>query len=388
MPTKKNDIPTGGFIRKQDVVRTATTIPTSGIKPVNIRDLYGDDKNTFSTRVRPYENQGRPSINTYSQRIVDEAYYPEDYAVVDRASARTLEYDYEGGQPFHPFFGRIEVTGNPIRVSPGPTALSAINPDIASYYGNKPFYIIPVSSTPNYDQDAAIDAGVRPPFMTGDAYTSYISRTGQARADIRESDLYEQGPYDLLNTYLFPGASPEFNRYIISKDDKLDFSDVFTPANNPAVPNVQKLVDDAIAAGYDRNSIYVQRESIPFPTEYISETTVVPGIAQTGSLQNIIDDKLYDKISYIDGAPYYHVRNFQPIIVSVPESIDRTGQPKVRTKDFDFDVYSRYEDPQSIENREKYYPEAVDYESSVQSMGKGKKGPPYFYPFYDYTSQS
>ena len=132
-----------------------------------------------------------------------------------------MEYDYEDRQPFHPFFGRIEVTGNPIRVSPGPCI--GHNPDIASYYGNKPFYIIPVSSTPNYDQFAAIDAGVRPPFMTGDAYTSYMSRTGQSRADIEESDYMGPGPYDLLNTYLFPGASPEFNRYIISKDDKLDF---------------------------------------------------------------------------------------------------------------------------------------------------------------------
>ena len=80
MPTKKNNIPTRGFIRKQDNVRTAAIIPTSGIKPVNIRDLYGDDKNTFSTRVRSYENQGRPDVNPYYQRIVDEAYYPEDYA--------------------------------------------------------------------------------------------------------------------------------------------------------------------------------------------------------------------------------------------------------------------------------------------------------------------
>ena len=211
MPTKKNfknvnlleSFKHGGLVRGHG----AETIPTSGIKPVNIRDLYGDDKNTFSTRVRSYENQGRPDVNPYYQRIVDEAYYPEDYAVVDRASAKKVEYDYEGRQPFHPFFGRIEVTGNPIKVSPGPTALSAINPDIASYYGNKPFYIIPVSSTPNYDQFAAIDAGVRPPFMTGDAYTSYISRTGQARAGMEESDYMGPGPYDLLNTYLFPGLS-------------------------------------------------------------------------------------------------------------------------------------------------------------------------------------
>ena len=165
MPTKKNNIPTGGFIRKQDNSNNPL-LPFSAEKmraykageidllqltsdDRSIKDMpYYQDRYDFNTTTKSYENQDKPTINPFTQRLVNEAYYPEDYAVVDRShlffnegSLSTLdEMDgyFEGrlaNEGFHPFAGRLNITGAPIDVSNAYHAISNINPEIADYFG-------------------------------------------------------------------------------------------------------------------------------------------------------------------------------------------------------------------------------------------------------------
>lgn len=262
MPTKKNNIPTGGFIRKQDDANNPL-LPFSAEKQraydageITLLELISDDRHItdmpyyqdrydFNTTTKYYENQDKPAINSYTQRLTDEIYYPESlqFGKATYATGLNIEKENEILDEIDKLRddyddGKITEADYEAKVDAYFDELERLNNEEIANYSFDPYKLgTPVKldaeqarknlKGPALDYFSSGDIYAIP---VGDAYSTVYSREAGGRPNSFQflgADFTQGDGYAALNDYLFPGTDKLAQSYILSKDPVLGLEDMF-----------------------------------------------------------------------------------------------------------------------------------------------------------------